>query len=335
MVLDNTLNIHKADFHYTVILYPGVENYDVLKTVMKPFIDELNSLTTDGLVDSGGIKWRVELYFSSDWKFMAIILGFNAPNSTYFCPWCLCMKKDIGNKDNIYKIEKSMDLLRPDVFNSKSHSPPPGHHKIPLLPMIPLDRYVPDDLHIMLRIWDRLWALIIQEIKSENRFDDHLRTIINIEMQRISVNFHFRQDHETQNWSHTSLMGGDKEKVLRDFNFETIFDKERATLINHLWKDFYTLYKLMKEPTTDPNFFATQAKKWLNLFLTPYQGTPNTISFKKGLYRPKDVTPYMHVLVHHIPEFMERHQCFGLTAFSCAAVEKKTMTRFPRSLENP
>src|SRR4051812_44603047 len=42
-----------------------------------------------------------------------------------------------------------------------------------------------------------------------------------------------------------------------------------------------------------------------------------------GLYRPKDVTPYMHVLVHHLPEFMEQHQKFGLNAFSCAPVEKK------------
>ena len=42
-----------------------------------------------------------------------------------------------------------------------------------------------------------------------------------------------------------------------------------------------------------------------------------------GLYRPKDVTPYMHILVNHLPEFMEQHQKFGLGAFSCSPVEKK------------
>ena len=109
-------------------------------------------------------------------------------------------------------------------------------------------------------------------------------------MRRISIRFHFWQDHETQNWSYTSLMGTDKEIVLRDFNFEVIFNQERAVFINHLWRDFYTLYKIMKQQETDPTYFATKAKNWFDLFLTPSQGEPNTISFKKGLYRPKDVT---------------------------------------------
>ena len=282
-ILDDILNIHKADFHYTTILYPGIEDYKILQKVMEPMISELHNLVVNGLIDSNGQRWKIEPYFSSDWKFMAIILGFNAANANYFCPWCMCTKKDIGNKDKIYKIEKNMDQIQ-------SSNPPPGHLKAPLLPMIPLDHYVPDELHIMLRIWDRMWALIIQELKSENRFNDFTRMIISAEMQRISVRFHFWQDHDTQNWSYTSLMGGDKEIVLQNFNFEVLFDKERATLINNLWRGFYVLYKSMKEPGTDYVFFEIQTKKWLDLFLTPYQGEPNTISFKKGLYRPKDIT---------------------------------------------
>uniref|UniRef100_U9T615 Uncharacterized protein n=1 Tax=Rhizophagus irregularis (strain DAOM 181602 / DAOM 197198 / MUCL 43194) TaxID=747089 RepID=U9T615_RHIID len=292
-ILDDILNIHKADFHYTTILYPGVENYETLQNVMEPMISELHNLVINGLIDPNGTKWKIEPYFSSDWKFMAIILGFNAANANYFCPWCMCTKKDIGNRDKIHKIEKNMNQIQ-------SSKPPPGHLKAPLLPMIPLDHYVPDELHVMLRIWDRMWALVIQELKSENRFDDNIRRIISVEMQRISVRFHFWQDHDTQSWSYISLMGGDKEI-----------------------RDFYVLYKSMKEPETDSALFAIQAKKWLDLFLTPYQGEPNTISFKKGLYRPKDITPYMHVLINHIPEFIKLHGHFGLAAFSCAGVEKK------------
>ena len=118
-------------------------------------------------------------------------------------------------------------------------------------------------------------------------------------------------------------MGGDKEIVLKSFNFGTIFNEERAFLINNLWRKFYELYNNMKSQKTSPIQFANQARQWLDLFLTPSQGEPNTIAFKKGLYRPKDVTPYMHVLVYHLPEFMEQHWKFGLGAFSCAPVEKK------------
>ncbi|CAG8846842.1 12506_t:CDS:2, partial [Gigaspora margarita] len=48
-ILDDILNIHKADFHYTLILYLGIENYEILKNVMDPFIIELNNLTTNRL----------------------------------------------------------------------------------------------------------------------------------------------------------------------------------------------------------------------------------------------------------------------------------------------
>jgi hypothetical protein len=199
-ILDDISNIYKADFHYTTILYPGVENYKILRKAMEPMINELHNLVTNGLIDTNGMKWRIVPYFSSDWKFLAIILGFNSANANHFCPWCLCMKKDIGNKERVYKIEKNMDQLQ-------TSNPPPGHHKFPLLPMIPLNNYVPDELHIMLRIWDRMWALIIQELKSKNQFNDHTRAKIIAEMRRISVQFHFWQDQGTQNWVYTSLMG--------------------------------------------------------------------------------------------------------------------------------
>ncbi|RHZ87973.1 hypothetical protein Glove_27g71 [Diversispora epigaea] len=119
-------------------------------------------------------------------------------------------------------------------------------------------------------------------------------------MRRISVSFYFWQDQGTQNWAYTSLMGGDKEIVLKNFNFEVIFDKERAFLINNLWREFYQLYKNMKLKETNSIQFANQAKQWLDLFLMPSQGVSNTTTFKMGLYRPKDVTPYIHILINHL-----------------------------------
>jgi hypothetical protein len=323
-ILDDIVNLYKADHHYTVILYPGNENYELLQRMITPLSNELNDLVLNGLSDQDGTNWKINPYFSSDWKFMAIVLGFNAPNSKYFCPWCLCTKENIGNKYKTCTIEKNMDQIKPSFFdNNSSVKPPPGHIKPPLLQMIPLSHYVPDELHIMLRIWDRLWELALQELKIQNQFNDSTRIKIIAEMRRISVSFHFWQEQGTQNWSYTSLMGGDKEIVLKSFNFEVVFNEERASLINQLWRNFYQLYHMIKSQKTNPTQFANQAKQWLDLFLTPSQGEPNTITFKKGLYRPKDVTPYIHVLVHHLPEFMEQHQKFGLGAFSCSAVEKK------------
>ena len=323
-ILDDIVNLYKADYHYTIILYPGTENYELLQRMIAPIASELDDLILNGLRDSNGTIWTINPYFSSDWKFMAIVLGFNAPNSKHFCPWCLCTKENIGNKHKVCIIEKNMDQIKPAFFdNNSSVKPPPGHIKPPLLQMIPLNHYVPDELHIMLRIWDRLWNLVLHELKTQNQFDNLTRKKIIAEMNRISVSFQFWQDQGTQNWSYTSLMGGDKEIVLKSFNFGVVFNEERAFLINHLWRDFYQLYNNMKSQKTSPIQFANQAKQWLDLFLTSSEGELNSDTFKEGLYRPKDVTPYIHVLVHHIPEFMKQHQKFGLCAFSCAPVEKK------------
>ncbi|PKC58310.1 hypothetical protein RhiirA1_471167 [Rhizophagus irregularis] len=87
----NKIYIYTPDYHYTVVLFSGIEKYEILEIMMAPFIQELDDLKSNGLIIDG-ISWNFELYFSSDWKFLAICLGFNAPNSNYFCPWCQISK---------------------------------------------------------------------------------------------------------------------------------------------------------------------------------------------------------------------------------------------------
>ena len=50
-----------------------------------------------------------------------------------------------------------------------------GHNSIPLFDMISLDHWIPDELHIMLRITDRLWTLVLHEIKETGFFNDIAR----------------------------------------------------------------------------------------------------------------------------------------------------------------
>ncbi|CAG8830578.1 819_t:CDS:2, partial [Gigaspora margarita] len=114
----------------------------------------------------------------SDWKFLAISLGFNAANSNYFCPWCIISKKQVANYNQEWTISKKMDQLKQNlnIYN--------GHRFLPLFDMILLDHWIPDELHVMLRITDRLWALVLHEI----------------------------EENESQTWNYTSLMGKDKLK---------------------------------------------------------------------------------------------------------------------------
>ncbi|RIA86045.1 hypothetical protein C1645_829904 [Glomus cerebriforme] len=135
-ILPDFVNIHIINPNNPIInlCIFGTENYELLQRMIISITNELNNL-----------------------KFIAIVLDFNAPNSKHFCPWCLCTKENIRNKHNVYVIEKNMDQIKPAFFdNNLSVKLPPGYIKLPLLQMISLNHYVPDELHIMLRIWDQL-----------------------------------------------------------------------------------------------------------------------------------------------------------------------------------
>ncbi|RIB30086.1 hypothetical protein C2G38_2153710 [Gigaspora rosea] len=52
-VLDVILNIYRAECHYTIVLYPGGENYETLQNAMEPMINELHMLVENGLELNG------------------------------------------------------------------------------------------------------------------------------------------------------------------------------------------------------------------------------------------------------------------------------------------
>uniref|UniRef100_U9UFE8 Uncharacterized protein n=1 Tax=Rhizophagus irregularis (strain DAOM 181602 / DAOM 197198 / MUCL 43194) TaxID=747089 RepID=U9UFE8_RHIID len=293
MILNHENRHHHADYHYTVALYPGTEKYDTLKFMLSLFINELKSFKENGL-EVSGILWKFELYFSSDWKFLAICLGLNGPTANYFCPWCCCSKNQIGDLNKNWCIEKSIDQL---ITNYNEIN---GHINPPLFSMIPIENIIFDELHALLRITDRLWELMLAEIQENGLFNDLTRSVILGEMQRLKVSFHFWEDEKSHVWKYTSLMGDDKKTVLQFFNLKLLFKPSRAELIRKLWDGFYELYCALRNKNTDPAQLKQQSLEWLSLFLTPSQGNPSRPKiYVRGLYMPNQITPYMHALVYH------------------------------------
>ncbi|RHZ85835.1 hypothetical protein Glove_59g63 [Diversispora epigaea] len=268
-ILNDIENIFRPENHYTILLYPGIEKYEVLHNTLEQIILELKILKDKGLKDNQGREWKIGLYFSSDWKFLSICLGINSANSKYFCPWCEISKEKQVNFSYEWKIT---------IFD-----------------MIPLCNWIPDELHIMLRITDVLWRLVIDELKSRNTWNNWARDVIINEMKH-------------------------KLTVLQDSNLSKLFPNSRATEIRNLWNNFYLLYKAIKNSKTDALQFAKDVRIWLHQFLNP--NYPNSIS-SNHFYQASDITPYIHVLVYYIPEMIHIYHHFGLAAFSCSAVEKK------------
>lgn len=91
----------------SICLYIGHESYHYLHQVNKKFIHELNILKTHGFKDKSDFVWPVELYFSGDWKFLALVLGINAPTSNYFCLYCDCYKDERYDMDKVWNNAKN------------------------------------------------------------------------------------------------------------------------------------------------------------------------------------------------------------------------------------
>jgi len=77
--------------------------------------------------------------------------------------------------------------------------------------------------------------------------------------------------------------------------------------IQALWNDFYKLTNHHSKVESDPDDFAKNAKDWVNMFTS--------------IYQKKDVTPYMHALVYHVPEFLKLYNG-DLTMFNQQRLKK-------------
>ncbi|RIA80644.1 hypothetical protein C1645_838331 [Glomus cerebriforme] len=122
----------------------------------------------------------------------------------------------------------------------------------------------------------------MDEIKDNyNQIDEIWKEKILLEMQRLKITFQFWHEKNSNNLSYTSLMGPEKLKILREFNLIAIFQStERAIQIQELW---------------------------INLMNSPSKGHPNRSNFVREMYQIQDITPYIHVLVNHVAEFIEIH----------------------------
>ncbi|CAG8833442.1 2955_t:CDS:2, partial [Gigaspora margarita] len=261
VLLNDYTNIYHPDHHYTLMLYPGIKKYNNLKIALAPLIKDLNNII-NGYWNKQGQRWQIQLYFSADWKFLAICMGHKAANSDHFCLWCTIHKKQNSDQTYDWNISKNIN----DIYNN--YLTIPGHDQLPLFYIILVSHWIVNELH----------------------------------------------DSESKTWKSTSLNSEDKLKVLKNFNLNILFENlKRASQIRQLWDGFNELYQDIHQFWVSGPEFKKKALDWLDLFLTHSSGNPNSpATFIKGLYRPSDITPYIHTLVFHIPEFLTIHKDFGL-----------------------
>jgi len=148
-VLQEGKKVMQPSNHHVLSIIVGGESYEELFGSLGQLFSDLGSLAKDGIwVDhsTGALSTTqsqsqrdhehdpdhpdhqhhsVELLFSSDWKFMATVLGINAANSTFPCLWCLCQHKDLSDMHQAWHTTRTLvDALRylqNKIKNVRSH----------------------------------------------------------------------------------------------------------------------------------------------------------------------------------------------------------------------
>eukprot|EP00731_Ephydatia_muelleri_P011129 Em0006g23a len=67
---------------------PVVKGGEDYETISQATFAEINHLQHMGYVTVNGVRFQIELFLSSDMKFMHMVLSLNGANSTYACPFC-------------------------------------------------------------------------------------------------------------------------------------------------------------------------------------------------------------------------------------------------------
>ncbi|CAG2189964.1 unnamed protein product [Mytilus edulis] len=289
---------------HTFAIVECSETYDNLKKCCKPIFDQFNSVLSKRKWHIGEKTLNVEYFVSADMKFIQLLLGLCGATGEYACPWCKVNKEgrsDLTRPWDYYhnpSIGRNIEDMLDSNFK-KSY----GCKHMPLI-SLPVNHYVPDELHLMLRITDVLLRNLIDDAL-EMDDDSKMRRIIPINLKKLTellqscgVSFHMWHNKAGEiEW--TSLSGTEKVKLLNHLPSKlasedgVIFENSKHSVIK-LWEDFYVLYKYVNDTTDSGEVIFEKAKLWLENFL-------NIGKLCRKGYNLHNVTPYMHCLVYHVP----------------------------------
>ncbi|CAB4025093.1 Hypothetical predicted protein, partial [Paramuricea clavata] len=289
--------------NHTVAVIKGQESYELLKCSCSELFKSINKITREGKIKVDDQDVMVDMFLGGDYKFLLEICGMKGATSDHSCIWCKLHKKhrhDMTKPENycweiplVRSLEDIIECVRKQTY-SCVHPP---------LLNIGLRNIVPDELHLMLRVTDVLLNNLILGALSLDGKDNHNKP----PNQRMT--------------GHIDALlcairsCGVSFSIWEKMNANDAVDQNIQHSVIKLWNDFNDLCLILTSKSIDAakvDEYFQKAKSWVQLFIS-LEGIGDGYSKKK-------VTPYMHLMVYHIPYFMREHS--GIRKFSGQGVEK-------------
>lgn len=319
----------------------GDENYETIRHSFSSLFEEINNLISEGKIRVNEQDFDLEIFLGGDYKFLLMVMGLNAANSVYACLWCkiaACDRWDTSKPKSFYE-SKDMKRTLEDLqtLSSKPKTSNYGCVHPPLI-KIELDHIIPDELHLLLRVTDKLLKNLVSEVSEKDalnsefsstakkseplHFENKLVKAINDCGVSFSVWRIKNADGSASDIrDFTSLLGKDKKKLLKllPSKLDGILNHETCSTVKNIWTSFNDLYEILTDFNLEKEDSGKIFKKgceWIELYCS-LRGK------RTGYERPR-VTPYFHMIAYHIPTFISKYG--SLKQFTGQGVEKKNDT---------
>ena len=324
VVIEEQLNSPSGN--HTIALLNTREKYDELLESLENIRDEIKQIRT---IRVDNVEYDIEFFLSADWKFLAILVGIESASANYSCIWCICHKDERHETSKVWSIQdtskgaRTIEDIKKLAKEKKRGSEKFGCIRQPMFPSIPIDHVIPDILHLFLRICDLLINLFIMELRrldgieklTLKKFDRSAATEVvryeNFLNTECKISFHMYLDKDSKSLKWRDLVGPEKLKLFKQIDIMKLFPRiPNAQSVHLLWKSFLSIYETLRSNTPlskeEISEFRRQTQRWITRFLSIYQS--------------KHITPYVHLLVSHIPEFLELYGT--LSPYSQQGLEK-------------
>jgi len=215
-------------------------------------------------------------------------------------------------------LEKALVCLKKSTINKKK-----GYKNKPLFPFIKFYECVVDLLHLTLRITDKLFSLLIYRLEElDANFSSKLIQVLRDFMENeCKISNPFQPINKSKNESLKLRKLNQNERIKL---FNELYGKER-TLASIFPLKFQSDPTILSLSRLFPNFFEylNKMKKIENLSLRKKEKLVKKLKNWLKIFidiEPK-ITPYIHIFVFHLPEFLEAYPNINL--FSMQSLEKK------------
>ncbi len=328
-VLDEGEAAYSSDGNHPIAIFREQENYDSLFRALADVRKEVNELKRIKVAENW---YTIEYFLGGDMKFLALATGIDSAASTYACVWCKCPATDRFDADMAWSAIDTSKGARTVEENFQNSKLPKSKKKFnvshePLFRNIPLDHVIVDNLHLFLRISDVLIDLVITDLKREEAIDKvkkfssfsverfrHLQKYEEFVASLGIPSFRFYIGQNSKVLKCRTLTGPEKLKLFTRIDIPSLLPNKSLShtqSIQSLWCLFFELNKrLSRRPheitAHEHSDFGQLARDWVRSFIR--------------VYHSSKVTPYMHVMMFHVEEFIRLHG--ALLPFTQQGLEK-------------